>query len=158
MHFLPLNSWCKLRYYCQDLSGYRERVLHLNKPSSKQTRALLHLELTSWVGPELPASPAPLILAAQHIQELHNQQRSVTKPVLIHCRDGGNKSGTVCALVSALAEVEVIKSLNPINIYFNNNPMKPILYFRTLDVFQIFYRYFHPYSREGKEFYGINNI
>ena len=130
----------------------------MNKPSSKQTRALLHLELTSWVGPELPASPAPLILAAQHIQELHNQQRSVTKPVLIHCRDGGNKSGTVCALVSALAEVEVIKSLNPINIYFNNKRMKPILYFRTLDAFQIFYRYFHPYSREGKEFYGINNI
>jgi protein tyrosine/serine phosphatase len=31
--------------------------------------------------------------------------RSVARPVLVHCKDGGNKSGTVCALLAAMAEV-----------------------------------------------------
>ena len=87
------------------MGGYSERILNitLTTAQTKQTRALVHLELSCWVGPDLPAAPAPLLAAASHVLELFSQQRSPTKPVLLHCRDGGNKSGTFAAVVAALA-------------------------------------------------------
>ena len=91
----------------KDMAGYRERVVNIYRGSSKQTRAVMHLTLTGWPGPDLPASPVQLLDAAKHVMELHAQQRSPTKPVLVHCKDGGSKSGTTCALVAAISNLQV---------------------------------------------------
>jgi len=90
----------------KEMSGFRERVLNINNAKTKQSRALLHLELTCWIGPDLPTAPGQFLLAAGHLLELVAQQRSQAKPVLVHCRDGGSKSGTLCALVASLAQFE----------------------------------------------------
>ena len=89
----------------KDMSTYRERVLTLGRENVK--RALIHLEVCCWTGPDIPASPAPLLSVAQHLLQLYGQQRSPSKPILVHCRDGGNKSGTLCAITAALADIEV---------------------------------------------------
>jgi len=88
----------------KDMSTYRERVLTFGRESVK--RALIHLEVCCWAGPDMPASPAPFLDVAQHVLRLYAQQRSPSKPILVHCRDGGNKSGTLCAITAALADIE----------------------------------------------------
>ena len=95
---------CKLAIL-KDLSVYRERVLTISRGQIK--RALVHLEICCWIGPDLPAAPAPLLQAVDHMLHLQEQQRSPAKALLIHCRDGGSKSGTLCALTAAVAHIQV---------------------------------------------------
>lgn len=83
-----------------------ERVINICHLGTKQTRALLHVQMLGWPGPDLPASPAPIIDSALALLSLHKQQRVASHPVLIHCTDGGTKSGTFSAVLSLLSEMQ----------------------------------------------------
>lgn len=86
--------------------SHRERVITISHAVSKQTRAVVHLQLLGWPGPDLPPSPAPIIDTALALLALHKQQRVSSHPVLVHCIDGGSKSGTFTAVLSLLSEME----------------------------------------------------
>lgn len=94
----------------KEMPGAKERVVNITWTKTRQTRALVHVELTCWPGPDLPSSPARLLEVLRHVRTHRQQQRSALKPVLVHCKDGGNKSGTVCALLALMAEVQATGS------------------------------------------------
>ena len=73
---------------------FTERVVNLHHSSLKQTRALLLLQIAG--------SPGARSLAqtALAMTELRTQQRFPARPVLVHCTDGGNRSGAFLALTS----------------------------------------------------------
>jgi len=87
-------------------ASHIERVINICHLGSKQTRALVHVQMLGWPGPDLPASPAPIIDSALSLLSLHKQQRVSSHPVLVHCTDGGTKSGTFAAVLSLLSEME----------------------------------------------------
>ena len=111
--YTPINNW-KYRVIfsilVQETAGSRDRILNIHNSKLKQTRVLIHVELTCWTGPDLPSALGPLLQAVDHTVELAGQQRSPGRPVLLHCRDGGNKSGTLCAVMAALAAFQVPNS------------------------------------------------
>ena len=73
---------------------FTERVVNLHHSSLKQTRALLLLQIAGSPGARSFAQTA---LA---MTELRTQQRFPARPVLVHCTDGGNRSGAFLALTS----------------------------------------------------------
>jgi len=62
--------------------------------------------LLGWPGPDLPSSPAPIIDTVMALIALHKQQRVASHPVMVHCLDGGSKSGTFIVLLSLISEME----------------------------------------------------
>ena len=87
-------------------SSHTERVVNICHATTKQTRAVVHLQLLGWPGPDLPSSPAPIIDTVMALITLHKQQRVASHPVMVHCLDGGSKSGTFIVLLSLISEME----------------------------------------------------
>merc|ERR1712142_124734 len=82
-----------------------ERVLNITNEKNKQTRAIMHLQMLGWPGSDLPISPSCLLDAAIATLQLKRQQRVVSRPLLIHCMDGGSKCATFLALLWLLVEL-----------------------------------------------------
>ena len=82
---------------------FTERVVNLHHSSLKQTRALLLLQI---VGSPGARSLAQTSLA---MTELRTQQRFPARPVLVHCTDGGNRSGAFLALTSLSEAISLMK-------------------------------------------------
>lgn len=91
---------------CKSHSTYIERVINITNTSSRQTRALVHLQMIGWLGPDLPLSPACLLDTAVATLGLKRQQRVTSRPVLVHCMDGGSKSATFLTILWLLDEME----------------------------------------------------
>ena len=82
---------------------FTERVVNLHHSSLKQTRALLHLQVSASSGSR---TLAEAVLA---MNELRAQQRFPARPVLVHCTDGGNRSGAFLALTSLTESIGHLK-------------------------------------------------
>ena len=68
--------------------------------------------MTGWSGPDLPPVDRVqqlLLPGVLRVLALRKLQRYPGKPVLVHCKDGGSKSGTVCLILAALAQLQVFK-------------------------------------------------
>ena len=64
--------------------------------------------MTGWAGPDIPQRPKSQILpAVLRVLELRKLQRYPGKPVLVHCKDGGNKSATMCLALAGVAHLQV---------------------------------------------------
>ena len=87
---------------------FTERVVNLHHSSLKQTRALLHLQTRA--APE-PRSLARAVIA---MTDLRAQQRFPAKPVLVHCTDGGNRSGAYLAVSSLMADMGLLEAGWPV--------------------------------------------
>ena len=82
---------------------YTERVVNLHHSNLKQTRALLLLQIVGSPGPRNLAE------ASLAMTELRAQQRFPARPVLVHCTDGGNRSGAYLALTSLTEDIGNLK-------------------------------------------------
>jgi protein tyrosine phosphatase len=88
-------------FSCKRHPTYVERVVNVMNKDGGSTRALVHLQMIGWQGPDLPASPAPLVDTALAVLE----QKSRTT-ILVHCLEGSSKSGTFLSLLWLVAEME----------------------------------------------------
>jgi len=80
--------------------GFVERVVKLNNKKLNQTRAIMHLQPA-----DVSSSRHVLPLMAETADQLRKQQRSVSRPVLVHCLDGGDKSGLFIVLSSLVSDM-----------------------------------------------------
>jgi len=87
-------------------NNYLERVINITNSSSKQTRAVMAVQMVGWPGPDLPLSPACLLDAAVATLGLKRQQRITSRPVLVHCLEGGSKSATFLTILWLVEEME----------------------------------------------------
>merc|ERR1712106_178445 len=69
--------------------------------------------MVGWPGPDLPLSPACLLDTATATLAFRRQRRVASRPVLVHCLDGGNKSAT---FLSILYMVEELDSLSGVSV------------------------------------------
>ena len=82
----------------RDCVSHLERVLHLTNSTTGQTRAILHLQITGWHQTEA------VLDTAEAMARIRGQQRYSGKPVLVHCMDGGTRSGTFLVINSWLQD------------------------------------------------------
>ena len=76
-----------------------ERVVNLHHNLLKQTRALIHIQLRDG------GDSRAVGRAAETMGDRRSQQRFPNKAVLVHCADGGNRSGTFLAVASLIADI-----------------------------------------------------
>ncbi|XP_069087538.1 receptor-type tyrosine-protein phosphatase C isoform X2 [Pleurodeles waltl] len=95
--------------------SYTVRLFEVRHAKRKECRKIHHYQYENWNPQELPKDPDGLLTMIQNIKQKfpHNTTQEEGKldkhsPILIHCRDGAQQTGTVCALVNLLqcAEAE----------------------------------------------------
>ncbi|XP_078497159.1 receptor-type tyrosine-protein phosphatase C isoform X2 [Lissotriton helveticus] len=94
---------------------YMVRLFEVRHAKRKETRKIYHYQYENWNPQELPTDPNGLLTMIQDIKEKFPQNMTQEEgkldkrsPILIHCRDGAQQTGTVCALLNLLqcAEAE----------------------------------------------------
>ncbi|XP_045392277.1 receptor-type tyrosine-protein phosphatase C isoform X2 [Lemur catta] len=94
-------------------SAYTLRVFELRHSKRKDSRTVHQYQYTNWNVEQLPAEPKELISMIQTLKqklpkknspEGHKYHKSA--PLLVHCRDGSQQTGIVCALLNLLESAE----------------------------------------------------
>ncbi|ODM90715.1 Tyrosine-protein phosphatase non-receptor type 23 [Orchesella cincta] len=85
---------------------YVERILSVSHRELKQSRVVVHLQFTGWIGHTFPVSPGPLVGFVKEVSGYYHQQRNLTHPVVIHCLSGVGKTGVFCVLSAAIQEID----------------------------------------------------
>ncbi|XP_029791270.1 receptor-type tyrosine-protein phosphatase C isoform X3 [Suricata suricatta] len=94
-------------------SAYTLRVFELRHSKRKDARTVYQYQYNNWDGSEPPPEPKDLISMIQSLKEKLPKSNSPegTKhhknvPLLIHCRDGSQQTGLLCALLNLLESAE----------------------------------------------------
>ncbi|XP_043819452.1 receptor-type tyrosine-protein phosphatase C isoform X2 [Dromiciops gliroides] len=90
-------------------TAYTIRVFELRHAKRKDARTVYQYQYNSWKGEDLPTQPKELIAMIQNLKEklpkkhgFEGQKHQKTASLLVHCRDGSQKTGMFCALLNLL--------------------------------------------------------
>nr|XP_033772080.1 receptor-type tyrosine-protein phosphatase C isoform X2 [Geotrypetes seraphini] len=94
-------------------SSYTTHTFEIRHAKRKETRKVHHYIYQQWNKTELPEEPKELVAMIQNIKTKlpkrnayeHKHESSV--PLLVHCSDGSQQTGTFCALWNLLESAEV---------------------------------------------------
>ncbi|XP_023370328.1 receptor-type tyrosine-protein phosphatase C isoform X1 [Otolemur garnettii] len=94
-------------------SAYTFRVFELRHSKRKDTRTVYQYQYTNWNVEQLPAEPKELMSMIQILKQKlpkktpsEGNRHHKSAPLLIHCRDGSQQTGIVCALLNLLESAE----------------------------------------------------
>ncbi|XP_063417338.1 tyrosine-protein phosphatase non-receptor type 23-like [Mytilus trossulus] len=85
---------------------WTERIIYLQHQQTKTGRTIVHLQYKNWPVSGFPEK-VPSVL--QFINEVHNfyrQQRSLQKPVMVHCSNGIGRTGTFLMIYTGMQEID----------------------------------------------------
>ncbi|KAM9000774.1 receptor-type tyrosine-protein phosphatase C isoform X2 [Sarcophilus harrisii] len=90
-------------------TAYTIRIFELRHAKRKDVRTVYQYQYNVWKGEDLPTQPKELISMIRNLKEklpkkhgIEGQKHQKTASLLVHCRDGSEKSGTFCALLNLL--------------------------------------------------------
>ncbi|XP_069497335.1 receptor-type tyrosine-protein phosphatase C isoform X3 [Ambystoma mexicanum] len=95
--------------------SYTVRLFEVRHAKRKETRKIYQYHFEDWKPKELPSDPMGLLTMIQNIKQRFQENATQeegrldkTSPILIHCSDGAQQTGIVCALWNLLqcAEAE----------------------------------------------------
>ena len=72
---------------------------------TKQNRVLIHLQFTAWPGSSFPPSPVQFLNFSAELLQFWKQQRSAAHPIVVHCLAGAGRTGLLCLICAALADL-----------------------------------------------------
>ncbi|CAC5365468.1 PTPN23 [Mytilus coruscus] len=90
----------------KDTQLWTERIIYLQHQQTKTGRTIVHLQYKNWPVSGFPEK-VPSVL--QFINEVHNfyrQQRSLLKPVMVHCSNGIGRTGTFLMIYTGMQEID----------------------------------------------------
>ncbi|XP_074164798.1 receptor-type tyrosine-protein phosphatase C isoform X3 [Sminthopsis crassicaudata] len=90
-------------------TAYTIRIFELRHAKRKDVRTVYQYQYNVWKGEDLPTQPKELISMIRNFKEklpkkhsTEGQKHQKTASLLVHCRDGSQKTGTFCALLNLL--------------------------------------------------------
>ncbi|XP_027699199.1 receptor-type tyrosine-protein phosphatase C isoform X2 [Vombatus ursinus] len=90
-------------------TAYTIRVFELRHAKRKDARTVYQYQYNNWKGEDLPTQPKELVSMIRNFKEklpkkhgTEGQKHHKTASLLVHCRDGSQKTGTFCALFNLL--------------------------------------------------------
>ncbi|XP_028918753.1 receptor-type tyrosine-protein phosphatase C isoform X4 [Ornithorhynchus anatinus] len=100
-------------------TSYTIRAFELRHAKRKDARTVFQYQVNDWKGEDLPEDPKGLITMIQNLRnklpkkpvsEGNKYHKGV--PLLIHCRDGSQQTGTFCALLNLLESAETEEAID----------------------------------------------
>ncbi|CAH1788589.1 unnamed protein product [Owenia fusiformis] len=84
-----------------------ESIITLSHTKSRQTRSIIHLQYKGWPSSGLPDSPTGLLGFLNEVNNYYKQQRSLLKPIVVHCSTGSGRCGIFCVVYTGLQEINI---------------------------------------------------
>ncbi|KAI8775935.1 tyrosine-protein phosphatase non-receptor type 23 isoform X3 [Biomphalaria glabrata] len=82
-----------------------ERILYLKNTQTKQGRTLVHLQFKNWPVSGFPDDVSSILSFISEVHSFYLQQRSLTKPIIVHCGLGIGRTGVFTLVYAAVQEI-----------------------------------------------------
>ncbi|RUS87838.1 hypothetical protein EGW08_004371 [Elysia chlorotica] len=82
-----------------------ERIVYLKNNQTKQGRTVVHLQFKNWPVSGFPEEVSSLVNFISEVHNFYLQQRSLTKPIIVHCGTGIGRTGVFTLVYAAMQEV-----------------------------------------------------
>ncbi|KAG8194991.1 hypothetical protein JTE90_008169 [Oedothorax gibbosus] len=102
---LPFGGFETTLQSHKDKNGFVERMINVAHIKNRTSRVVVHLQFTQWPVNGIPQSPAPLLQFMSDVLSYHKQQRTLLRPVVVHCSAGIGRSGCFCLILSLVNEM-----------------------------------------------------
>ncbi|GAB1597660.1 tyrosine-protein phosphatase non-receptor type 23-like [Argonauta hians] len=90
---------------CKVKEFWTERLIYLTHTETKQARTIVHLQYRNWPVSGFPDKIPYLLQFIAEVHSFYRQQRSLTKPVIVHCSNGVGRTGTFISIYAGVEEV-----------------------------------------------------
>ncbi|XP_036357587.1 tyrosine-protein phosphatase non-receptor type 23 isoform X2 [Octopus sinensis] len=90
---------------CKEKEFWTERLIYLTHSETKQARTIVHLQYRNWPVSGFPEKIPYLLQFIAEVHSFYRQQRSLTKPVIVHCSNGVGRTGTFISVYAGVEEV-----------------------------------------------------
>ncbi|XP_059145278.1 tyrosine-protein phosphatase non-receptor type 23-like [Physella acuta] len=82
-----------------------ERIIYLKNAQTKQGRTLVHLQFKNWPVSGFPEDIGSIVHFISEVHSFYLQQRSLTKPIIVHCGFGTGRTGVFSLVYAAMQEI-----------------------------------------------------
>ncbi|GFS02541.1 tyrosine-protein phosphatase non-receptor type 23 [Elysia marginata] len=82
-----------------------ERIIYLKNNQTKQGRTVVHLQFKNWPVSGFPDEVSTIVNFISEVHNFYLQQRSLTKPIIVHCGTGIGRTGVFTLVYAAMQEV-----------------------------------------------------
>ncbi|XP_052237529.1 tyrosine-protein phosphatase non-receptor type 23-like isoform X2 [Dreissena polymorpha] len=86
-------------------SGWTERILHLRHHETNTGRTLVHLHYNCWPVSGFPEKKSHLLQFITEVHSFYRQQRSLMKPIVVHCGNGVGRTGMFQLIYVGMQEI-----------------------------------------------------
>ncbi|XP_041374588.1 tyrosine-protein phosphatase non-receptor type 23-like isoform X2 [Gigantopelta aegis] len=84
---------------------WTERIIYLKHSETKQARTVVYLQYKNWPVSGFPENPSHMIKFITETHNFYKQQRSLMKPVMVHCGSGVGRSGAFLLVYTGMQEM-----------------------------------------------------
>ncbi|XP_076459349.1 LOW QUALITY PROTEIN: tyrosine-protein phosphatase non-receptor type 23-like [Babylonia areolata] len=84
---------------------WTERNIYLKHSQTKQGRTVIHLQFKTWPVSGFPEEVPHIIRFISEVHSFYQQQRSLLKPVIVHCGNGVGRTGAFLMIYTGMQEM-----------------------------------------------------
>ncbi|KAL5005900.1 hypothetical protein ScPMuIL_017058 [Solemya velum] len=84
---------------------WTERIIHLRHSEGKQARTVVHLLYNTWPVSGYPDKISHILQFIMEVHSFYRQQRSLLKPVLVHCSNGIGRTGAFILIYTGVQDI-----------------------------------------------------
>ncbi|GFO05598.1 tyrosine-protein phosphatase non-receptor type 23, partial [Plakobranchus ocellatus] len=82
-----------------------ERIIYMKNNQTKQGRTVVHLQFKNWPVSGFPDEVSSIVNFISEVHSFYLQQRSLTKPIIVHCGTGIGRTGVFTLVYAAMQEI-----------------------------------------------------
>ncbi|KAL8610178.1 hypothetical protein ACOMHN_005952 [Nucella lapillus] len=84
---------------------WTERNIYLKHSQTKQGRTVIHLQFKTWPVSGFPEEVQHMVRFISEVHSFYQQQRSLLKPVIVHCGNGVGRTGAFLTIYTGMQEM-----------------------------------------------------
>lgn len=88
----------------QNKENWTERILYFTNNKTNLSRSVMQLQFNQWPLGAEPKNTSSVLEFINHLHTLYLQQRSLMRPVVVHCSNGSGRTGSFLGIYNGVAE------------------------------------------------------
>ncbi|XP_061164355.1 tyrosine-protein phosphatase non-receptor type 23-like [Saccostrea echinata] len=98
----------------KDKVNWVERIIYLNHSEKKQGRTVVQLQYKNWPISGFPENVSYILQFITEVHSFYKQQRSLLKPVVVHCSNGTGRTGVFMLIYTCMQDIDHGKGVSGI--------------------------------------------
>nr|CAG25452.1 putative tyrosine phosphatase protein [Toxoneuron nigriceps polydnavirus] len=127
-NYVTIGNFKITTIFFYDINGYIQTTLMITNQKTMVTREIHHYCYQEWPNNSIPVNIEGFLNFVNVIREKYKslyQNNAFYVPMIVHCSEGINKTGTFCAIMNAISSFEQTGKINMFEIVKEIRTLRP---------------------------------